>query len=202
MKKTKILLFVLLLIGMIPGCDNTSLRITQPSNHEIEKIKPIGDKIAKDLITSLQGEMMKAVKEGGFENAVNVCNLKAISLTDIAAQATDKDVEIKRTTNKYRNPQNAPNDIEQKALNYYHSLLADNQQLTGTYIQKVEENEITEYYYYKPMKVNGTCISCHGEVSQIKSDVLNEINKLYPDDKATGYKEGDFRGLIRIKISE
>ena len=196
------LLLVLILIGFMAGCKNNSLIITDATNAEIERIKPIGDKITMDLIKSLQGELKAAVKDGGFKKAVNVCNLKAISLTDIIALATDKDVEIKRTTNKYRNPQNAPNDIEKQALSYYHNLLSDNQQLPGSYIQKVTENGKTEYYYYKPMKMANACLICHGDQSLIKPDIHNEILKLYPDDKAIGYKEGDFRGLIRIRISE
>jgi len=28
------------------------------------------------------------------------------------------------------------------------------------------------------------------------------VNKFYPEDKATGYKRGDFRGLLRIKFYE
>jgi hypothetical protein len=33
-------------------------------------------------------------------------------------------------------------------------------------------------------------------------EVSKRIEKLYPDDLAIGYKEGDFRGLIRVEMQD
>ena len=32
--------------------------------------------------------------------------------------------------------------------------------------------------------------------------VVEKLRQLYPEDKATGYKLGDFRGVIRVTIPE
>jgi hypothetical protein len=35
----------------------------------------------------------------------------------------------------------------------------------------------------------------------LTQEVSAQLAALYPDDKATGYKEGDFRGLIRVSVA-
>jgi hypothetical protein len=43
------------------------------------------------------------------------------------------------------------------------------------------------------------CLACHGDPQKdIQPAVLQTISKLYPDDKAIGYKEGDLRGAWHI----
>ncbi len=42
---------------------------------------------------------------------------------------------------------------------------------------------------------------CHGE--KISQELSAELNKLYPNDKATGFKKGDIRGAFSaVKILE
>jgi hypothetical protein len=36
----------------------------------------------------------------------------------------------------------------------------------------------------------------------IPAEVLQEITKRYPKDKARGYSEGEFRGVIRVEFKE
>ena len=46
---------------------------------------------------------------------------------------------------------------------------------------------------------NPPCLQCHGTPNQdIAPETLAAIQKLYPDDKATGFKLGDLRGLWRV----
>ncbi len=46
---------------------------------------------------------------------------------------------------------------------------------------------------------NPLCLQCHGTPNQdIAPETLAAIQKLYPGDKATGFKLGDLRGLWRV----
>ena len=56
--------------------------------------------------------------------------------------------------------------------------------------------------YYKPMFVQNKCLLCHGDNNTRMPEVSKRIEKLYPDDLAIGYKEGDFRGLIRVEMQD
>jgi len=43
------------------------------------------------------------------------------------------------------------------------------------------------------------CLGCHGtEGGDINAKTLKIIKQKYPEDKATGYKEGDLRGWWKI----
>ena len=40
------------------------------------------------------------------------------------------------------------------------------------------------------------CLQCHGQ--SIAPDVREKLSGLYPEDKATGYREGDIRGAFVV----
>ncbi|MCA1791466.1 MAG: DUF3365 domain-containing protein, partial [Thioalkalivibrio sp.] len=40
------------------------------------------------------------------------------------------------------------------------------------------------------------CLTCHG--SDVGGDIKHALERLYPDDQATGYAEGDVRGAFTI----
>jgi hypothetical protein len=190
------------LLFFFSSCSNNAAQISEPTIEEIELIKPIGDQIAGNLVKELQSELKAAIKSGGFEEAVNVCNLRAAPITKIITETTNRKVVIKRTSNKYRNPMNAPDKFEKKALAYFEDLKESGKPFPDYYIQKLGSGNSMVFNYYKPMKTVNKCLICHGDPANIKPDVLNNISKLYPNDKAIGYKENDFRGLIRITIGQ
>ena len=44
------------------------------------------------------------------------------------------------------------------------------------------------------------CEACHGERESIDPDVLKTIEAFYPEDRATGFSEGDLRGWFWIEV--
>ncbi len=199
--KVHILLMIPILL-ILSACNYNKPKASDANNKEIKIIKPLGDKIASDLILSLQTELKKAIKAGGVPAAIEVCNLKALPLTDIIARSTDNNIEIKRTTFKYRNKSNAPDEYEEIALYYFHSKIESNEELPKYYIQKIKDKNEINYYYYKPLMLKAVCLNCHGTNEFITPETQSLIQEYYPEDKAVGYKEGEFRGLIRIKFPD
>jgi hypothetical protein len=199
MKKMLFIALVSLSVTLI-DCQNKDIRITDPSSDESKKLVTTGKQISGELLKSLQTELQAAIKEGGFENAINVCNLKAIPITEIVRKNTESDVIIKRTSRKYRNPLNAPDPAETAALNHYHKLIDAGEKLPGYLTQKVRESGKTYYYYHQPITTGGLCLSCHGTQSMLALEVSDRIRELYPYDLAYDYEEGDFRGLVSIKF--
>ncbi|MCD4730363.1 MAG: DUF3365 domain-containing protein [Bacteroidales bacterium] len=197
-----ILLLLLVALSILWSCNQKSVTISEPTNEELIKILPEGNKISSDLLKSLKAELKSAISEGGFEHAIEVCNLKAIPISEKIKKASNKNIKIKRTTFKYRNPQNAPNEIERLALLHFQNLLSGNESLPDHYVQKVTSQDGVHYYYFKPLIVGNVCLGCHGNPENIDTKLLNQISQLYPEDKAMGYKEGDFRGLISVIIPE
>jgi len=190
------------IIFLIAGCANDSLIISDPSPAEIQRIAPAGKQVTQELLLALKSELQAAIADGGFEKAIAVCNLKAIPVSKIVEQSSSNIIRIKRTTQQYRNPLNAPDEIEKQALEYFQNLITNNEALPENYIQKVSQADSTYYYFFKPLKMDVLCMACHGKTENIDPEVLNRIKELYPDDKATGYAEGDFRGLVSVIIRE
>ena len=57
--------------------------------------------------------------------------------------------------------------------------------------------------FYYPIKTNSMCLQCHGKPnSNIKSNTLNKIKNLYPNDLATGYNENEIRGIWSITFNK
>lgn len=50
------------------------------------------------------------------------------------------------------------------------------------------------------MKIAPLCLNCHGDKNMLSEEVSAQLANLYPEDKATGYREGDFRGVIRVSV--
>jgi hypothetical protein len=163
-----------------------------------EQVIEIGESSAMTLLKSLKGNLESAIDEGGPANAIQFCNQEAIPLTTEVQENLGRGLEIKRTSFKYRNPDNAPDSFEEEALHYFEQLREENGEMPQYYIQQIEETG--EHRYYKPLPVGGLCLNCHGDLAQINPAVQEVLAEKYPDDLAVGYKEGDFRGVVRVSI--
>lgn len=199
--KNIILIFFVILIASW-SCTQKNVSIEEPTNEELIRIIPQGNEISTNLMKSLKAELKSAITEGGFENAIDVCKLKAMPVTESIEKNTQDGIKIKRTTFKYRNPENAPDEIESLALEHFQNLISENEIIPDQYVQKVTKQNVVQYYYFKPLKIENVCLGCHGDPENMDSRILNLISQAYPVDKATGYKKGDFRGLISVIIPE
>jgi len=193
----KIVLFnilSLLLLGVV-GCESK-----KPTTSEKAKVRAIGDQASDILLSELKSRLIGAVQQSGPAGAIDACKLDAMTLTKKASTLSNITVKVKRTTNKYRNPINAPDKWDKEALSFFESKEDVRDYFPEFYVQKIDQNGETHFRYYKPLKMYQMCLKCHG--NKIKDDVQLRINELYPNDLATGYSKGDFRGAIRVDIAK
>ncbi len=175
------------------------------TEHEPEEITPeqerrvaeIGEAASQDLISTLVSHLTAAMGEGGPVYAIDFCSTRALGLTDDAAEAAGHGLELKRTSFRYRNPSNAPDEAEAEALEYFQATLAETGQLPSMLVQR---GGSSGYRYYRPLTVAPPCLNCHGAEDQLAPEVRERLGELYPGDRATGYEVGDFRGVIRVSI--
>ncbi len=163
---------------------------------ETKKVIEIGENVSKLLMKNLKSELMKALSKSPYE-AIDVCHKKALEITKKVEKEVDHGIKIKRTSLKYRNPKNAPDKYEKQALQFFEKMFKEGKN-AKYYVQKLENG----YRYYKPLKVKAVCLTCHGDPNLMDRKLLEKIKKYYPQDKAVGYKEGDFRGVIRVYIPQ
>jgi hypothetical protein len=167
-------------------------------SHAIDN-KQAGEKsraVVKKFGGELKATLQAAMKEGGPINAIPVCNEKAPA---IANDISEKEgILISRTSLKYRNPENKPDDWEKKVLEDF-----EKRKASGEDIKTMEYSEVIThktgqkiYRYMKPIPTADVCLMCHGEA--ISEPVVKTLDELYPDDKARGFKKGDIRGAFSV----
>ncbi len=162
---------------------------------ELEARNAQSRKTIQEFGKKLKGELVSAIKAGGPVNAIGVCNLKAPEIAQTVS--VSHDLEISRTSLKYRNPKNAPISWQQAVLENFESRLA-----AGAAPETLEYSEIVdtdsgkEYRYMKAIPTADVCLTCHGK--DIADNIKAKLSELYPEDKATGYNKGDIRGAFVI----
>jgi hypothetical protein len=181
---------------------STSFLLAAPQNKkadEMDDVVKIGAKSSKILLKTLGSNMKKNMKSGGVMQALNFCSSEAYTLTQEVNKKLSSGVSIKRVSDNYRNPNNAPTSDELKVINAFKSLKADNIILPTHLLQKIDEHTIK---FYKPLVLdNPVCLKCHGDIST-NTELKKKIDEIYPADKAVNYKMGDLRGLVVVTIKK
>lgn len=136
----------------------------------------------------LVSELTAAIASGGAENAIEVCRFRA---PEIARAASAPGLRIGRTSHKLRNPANAAPD-------WVAPLLAE-------YVAGERGSEPTAVSlgggrtgYVEPLATAPLCLACHGE--SITAAVTAKLASLYPEDRATGFRAGELRGLAWVEL--
>ena len=129
--------------------------------------------------------------------AVSYCNTAALPLTSEISKA--EGVQIKRTSHKVRNPLNSPSASELLILHKFQDNLDAGVPLAP--VVQLDQEGVPNYY--APILIDKKCLVCHGTLDQELSKTADSIIKShYPKDLATGFKEGDLRGIWSISFSK
>ena len=180
----------MLLILFFAAC-NPQQQKTDKSSNAIDTAAYLqkGDSISAIVQKVLLANVMQAMKSGGPGYAVSFCNEQAMPLTDSLAKAHN--CLIQRVSDKYRNPANKLTAQDQEIWTKIASAATANT-LSGS--------ENGQVVFYKPIKIAmPACLACHGTAGkEMDPKTFEIIKQKYPDDLATGYKEGDLRGLWKI----
>ena len=160
---------------------------------DLDGIREKGKEIVKSAAATLSSNLMQAVTQGGFTNAIEFCSVHAVPLT--SAAVTNEPVLLRRVSFQTRNPENKPDQIEGKFLKQF----AEEIRQGRVPVPQVETTK-DRARYFEPIVINNPlCLNCHGTPqTQVKQDTIRIINKLYPMDGATGYKMGDLRGMWSV----
>lgn len=144
---------------------------------------------------ALKGELVSAMQSGGPLAAIEVCNTKAPGIAE--AISLERGMEVSRVSMKNRNPDNAPNDWQAEVLASFEESIGEGEDASGLSWQRtVETGAGKEYRFMKPIPTGGVCLACHGKA--LDPAVAEKIAALYPEDKATGFSEGDLRGAFVV----
>lgn len=138
--------------------------------------------LGAQLLTTLQG----AIAENGHVGAVDVCHDQAPGIA--AAVSAELGVRVGRTSQRQRNPANAPPAWAAAAVQ-------------GGVTQVVWwQGPAGEWGELTPILTAAPCTSCHGTPEALAPGVAEAIASRYPDDQATGFEEGSLRGYFWVEV--
>jgi hypothetical protein len=171
------------------------LAAQSPAN--IEAARTQAREAAAKLSEEIRGLLAKELASGGFSGAVKVCSELAQERTRDFARRSGLD--IRRVSVKHRNPANAPDEYERGKLAGFERLLAK-KELPAESSESVEEDGRRVLRYLKPVVVQSMCLTCHGAPEQLPAEVRQILAARYPRDLATGYRAGELRGAVSVRI--
>lgn len=179
------------------------LALSTASADDAADLQPYAHKAraaVKAMGGALQTKLKEAMTAGGPVAAVQVCNTVAPQIA--AEQSASAGLKISRTALKVRNPANAPDETERKVLvDFVAKMAAGADAMKLEHIEEVSEGERRLVRYFKAIPAaKEPCLACHG--SAPTGELKEAIDKLYPNDQAIGFAEGDLRGMFSVTMEK
>lgn len=183
-------------LALLPALTVSSLVLAADTPTPAE-LKAEAKTVIQTLAKNLMGELKTTAQKEGLPAAIEVCNTKALPMTDDVSGM--KGWQISRTSLKLRNPQNAPDAWERKVLEQFASQEAQGADLkTLAYSEVITDSTgQKKLRLMKAIPVAEQCLACHG--SELKPAVSQKLQALYPHDNAKGFKAGDLRGAFSLE---
>jgi hypothetical protein len=144
---------------------------------------------------ALKAELVGAMQSGGPLSAVDICHTRAPAIA--ASVSSEQGVQVSRVSSRNRNPGNAPNEWQAEVLAMFADRIEDGEDAAGlTWQETAEVSDGAEYRFMKAIPTDGVCLACHG--TSLDPAVAEAIAARYPEDKATGFSQGDLRGAFVV----
>lgn len=143
-----------------------------------------------ELLRPFKERLQSALREGmarGPGEAIGACRLMA---PEIAASLEKDGVRMGRTSHKLRNPGNT-------APWWVGPVLQEYVEDPGGRTPRLMALPEGRSGYIEPIFAGSVCLACHGR--EIAPEIQQRLDELYPEDRAVGFEEGDFRGLFWVE---
>lgn len=203
---TRLLVALLSLpLSVIAGAESDAIkaRIVDDASPGVAEIRKLGEDAINRLATTLVREVTAAMAKEGPAAAVDSCHLKAVPLTNGTVAGLPRILAMKRTSLKLRSPANAPDAAEKLVLDHIQQLLDYGDPPPPLLVQRVETpGAAPEWRVYKPIGMMPKCLACHGDPEGQPDALRAKLAERYPNDQATGYNAGEWRGLIRVTVAD
>ena len=169
---TMFLTVVLMTLPRISNADDSALLLKSQA-------------LTAEYATQLQAALQEAMSAGGPVAAIGVCRDLAPAIQSELSRQSG--AHVRRTSLKFRNPGNAPDDWETETL----EMFAGSEQK-----EVIAMTASGATRYMKAIPTGAVCLACHGE--ELAPEVKESLDTAYPHDRARGYSLGEIRGAFSI----
>jgi hypothetical protein len=179
---------------------NAAVNTLDPSDPALASVRKIGESAIDRSALRLLAEVSGALTKSGAPGAVEHCRIRAEDATNPPDQS--REPRLKRTSRRLRNAANVPDAAEEQALALVEQMLAKSGKVPPVLIQEVATiGGGFAWRVSKPILIRPMCLACHGDPAQQDAELRAVLAARYPDDAATGYKVGDWRGLFSATVT-
>jgi len=153
---------------------------------------------AGELTATLKKLLQSELAAGGFDGAVQACAEQAQGTSRALSERLA--VDMRRVSLKNRNAANVPDAFERRVLESFERLPAG-ARAQAEHVEVVRTGEREELRYMRPLLTGPMCLSCHGRTERLSAGVRAVLAERYPNDRATGFRVGDVRGAVSVRVA-
>jgi hypothetical protein len=178
------------------GCRPAGRQAAQaptPDSASVALARAVADSLGEELV----GLLREAMDSAGPALAIHFCADSAQART---LRHWKNGLYIRRVSRRIRNVDDTPDAIERGLLERLAALNHDGR-LPAELIEVIRAPDGTyELQYMRPLLVERRCLACHGDPASLDPAVRAELARRYPEDRATGYRVGDLRGAVSVRV--
>lgn len=169
------------------------LELGEDAGPDVKKAIAAAESLNQALVLQLES----ALSGGNVADAMEVCGAVAQEMTRAVGKMHG--VILKRSALKLRNLQNKGDPFElawmssQAIFNADYPARPHGERITDSSGKK-------EYRRITPIYIRPSCLPCHGNPVNMDKSVLQYLKENYPDDAAVGFSEGEFRGIVSVRV--
>lgn len=188
--------------SLLAGCSPADHPAPKASVDQQEALTQASRALSDRYQTLLLAQLTEAMKAGGPTAAIEVCSSAAPAIAE--QLSAESGAQVSRTALRVRNPSAAPSAAEYQRLKQMEKtpIDANGKPVELTWQEQKAEAEGQDYgdqpgfHYMRAIPLKAPCATCHGQT--IAPDVQAAIQARYPQDQATGFRDGDLRGAFRV----
>jgi hypothetical protein len=172
-----------------------------PGEAEVAELRRSGERVIDHAGNALLLELRRELADKTPALAVGAVHLKHYKLP-APVPGKPAVTALKRTSLQLRNPANTPDAADLAALEMIQRQIEQGDPVSPLLMQKVAlPGQPVEWRLYRPLVVLNQCIACHGPTNSLAPGVAETLQVFYPADRATRYRAGEWRGLLRVSIA-
>jgi Protein of unknown function (DUF3365) len=187
---------IAILLMALAGAGTAAAQTLVPRQPAVDpEVIARSDALADRFQQRLQTSLRAAIAEQGLPGAVSVCSTLAPAIA--AEESAVSGARVSRIAARNRNPAaHLPRDVRK----HYVALAAQPVEAgkPAVRVWRSGRGRLARITYLRAIPMMGQpCLSCHG--TDIDPAVGARIAKIYPEDKATGFKPGELRGALLVR---
>lgn len=163
---------------------------------------PDGERVqmaAGEFSERLRSRLQAAMQREGLGRAVEVCHSDAPAIAMEVMQRFDVRIGRVSAHGRHRNPGNAPEGWQSGVLaDFQRDIDGGGDAAEQRFVQVDDLPDGVDLRVMYGIRTQQVCETCHG--IEPLPEAAQAIARLYPDDRATGYSEGDLHGGLWVEV--